>query len=279
MTIKSRILVIAALLIFLSLTLINLSDDYSQVALVTSPYLYNFNVPGILDEAGSMAESDSPYWWLNSGGVMSISENMGRTNQGELSPLSKWRIRYKISSSVDTDDGYHPQNLFRLVSRNVWKNLSIQAYFRVVKDNLSESYNRNISNGLFLMSRYQDHNNLYYTGIRVDGTAVIKKKRDGEYITLAQERIWEGEYDRENNPDLIPKNKWIGIKSEIITEGESVRIRMYLDKENNGKWTLVLETSDTERSTQSLPIFEQGYVGIRTDFMDVEFRDFQVREI
>ncbi len=226
-----------------------------------------------------MSESPSPYWWLNSGGVMHIRDNTGSTNEGEMPTLSKWRLLYKISNPRDTDNGYHPQNIFRLISRNIWQNFSESSYFRIVEENLSESYNRNVSNGLLLMSRYQDNNNLYYAGVRVDGTAVIKRKREGEYITLAQKKIFAGEYDRVSNPNLLPKNKWIGVRSDIKNYRDTVVIYLYVDLDNNGHWLRVLEAVDIPSDTGGVPIYQGGFAGIRTDFMDVEFRDFRVLDM
>ena len=194
-------------------------------------YLYNFNAPGVLSESGAMVESSSAYWWLSSGGVMNIVDNKGSTNTGELPNLSKWRLRYRVSNPTDTDDGFRPQNIFRLVSRNTWQDFSEEVYFKILKDNLSMSPNRNISNGLLLFGRFQDQNNLYYAGVRVDGTAVIKKKIEGEYTTLAQKKIFEGVYERTTYPNLIPKNVWLGLKMDVVTEGREVVVKLSLYKD------------------------------------------------
>ncbi len=270
--------IIIASLLLLALIALNFSwDSASEVALVDSPFIYHFNVPGELQESGSMTESKSPYWWLNSGGVMSILDNAGRTNQGDLSALSKWRLRYKISNSEDTDQGYHPQNIFRLISRNTWQDFSVEAKFKILNDNLSTSHNRNVSNGLLLMLRFQDPNNLYYAGIRVDGTAVIKKKINGEYTTLAQEPVFPGEYDRDSAPNLLPKNTWIGVKSDIKNGlKKEVLITLYLDRDGTGNWQKVLEAKDSPMVMGGKPVYDAGFAGIRTDFMDVSFKDFEV---
>src|SRR3989344_723617 len=70
---------------------------------------YTFNSSGTLDEAGSITESWSPYWWLNSGGQFFLSNGLGKTVQGELSSVSPWRIHYASANPTDTDNGYHPQ--------------------------------------------------------------------------------------------------------------------------------------------------------------------------
>ena len=252
----------------------------TATAPVTSPYVYNFNTGGLLHEVGSLDESSSPYWWVNSGGSLTLANGRGQTIQGDLSSLSPWRTLYRANNPTDTDSGLHPQNIFRLVTRSKWQNAREEAYFIITKDNLSASSNRNSSNGLLLFNRYQDGSNLYYTGIRVDGAAVIKKKLNGSYHTLAYvPGIYPGVYNRNTNPNLMPKNKWIGLRSETETlSNGSVRIRLYLDKGWQGQWTLIAEAIDS--GTQlGAPIQKAGYGGIRTDFMDVLFENFRFTTI
>lgn len=274
-----NIFVYTSILILVFILGFNTNRNLSTKTNMASPFVYSFNVDGVLNETGEMDESSSPYWWLNSGGTMKIKEGSGSTNIGEMSKLSKWRILYKISNSKDTDDGYHPQNIFRLVTRNKWQNFSSQGYFNILKDNLSSSSNRNASNGVLLMLRYQDGDNLYYAGIRVDGTAVIKKKINGEYTTLAQQKIFGGGYGRETNPNLLPKNKWLGLRSEVTNENNSVRIKLFGDLNQTGEWQKIIEVVDSKKLSGTEPIYNEGFQGIRTDFMDVEFKDFRVEKI
>lgn len=250
-------------------------------ATVPSPYLYNFDQSGTLVEAGSLDSSSSPYWWLNSGAYMVFKEDSrgfgrGFTNFGELPSNNYWRELYNRNNPVDTDNGYHPQNIFRLTTRSQWQDARQEAYFVIRENNLSESPNRNASNGLLLFNRYQDGDNLYYTGVRVDGSAVIKKKQNGQYTTLAQVKgIYPGSYNNSDNPNLLPKDKWIGLRSEVVNQSNgSVSIKLYLDKGWSGNWELVAETVDRKN-----PITKQGYGGIRTDFMDVMFENYRYRDL
>ena len=128
------------------------------------------------------------------------------------------------------------------------------------------------------MNRYEDGNNLYYIGVRVDGSAIIKKKKNGTYYTLTQiPNIYQGSYNRDNNPNLLPQNKWIGLRSEIknITNNK-VEIKLYIDKLWQGNWQLIASTIDDGVSFGGSALVNSGLNGIRTDFMDVEFRDFKV---
>lgn len=252
----------------------------SVAAIVNSPFHYRFSVAGTLYESGNMKDSSSPYWWLNSGGIFYLKDDIGFTIKGELPAYSKWRLAYAASNPVDTDNGYHPQNILRLVTRSKWKNFREEVYFKIIKDNLSSSTNRNASNGILLFNRYQDGNSLYYTGIRVDGAAVIKKKINGEYHTMAYKRIFSGTYNRDTNPNLLPENIWIGLKSEVKNNADgTVSIKLYMDQGKTGVWKLVAEAIDDGKSFGGAAITNEGYGGIRTDFMDVEFDDYKITSL
>lgn len=237
---------------------------------------YQFSVDGNLSETGSMHESSSPYWWLNSGGYMTLHGNRGMTAQGTVPTVNEWRKIYASANSLDTDNGTHPQNLFRLVSRTTWNDVRLEGRYKINRDNFSSSPNRNASNGLLLMSRYRDSGQtLYYAGVRVDGNAVIKKKLNGAYTTLAQKQIYSGSYVDGGKVNLIPHDAWVGLKSETVTNADgSVTIRLYVKNPSASTYTKVLEVKDS-----SSPIKEAGYMGIRTDFMDVEFDDFKATRI
>jgi len=253
----------------------------SVAALVQSPFYYTFRVNGVLDEAGRMDNSSSPYFWLNSGGQFILKDGIGKTVQGELNKFNKWRLAYYASNPIDTDNGYHPQNIFRLITRSKWQNFAQEMYFTINKDNLSASPNRNASNGLLLFNRYLNGNNLYYTGIRVDGTAVIKKKINGTYYTMAQKPFFSGaKYDNNANPNLLPKNVWLGLKSEINTNNDgTVSIKVFVDNGKTGNWVLAAEAQDDGKIYGGSSILNGGYAGIRTDFMDVEFDDYKLKNI
>ncbi|MEK7088281.1 MAG: hypothetical protein AAB952_00875 [Patescibacteria group bacterium] len=251
----------------------------SVAALVNSPFYYTFKIDGTLSETGKMDDSSSPYWWLNSGGLFYLKDGMGKTIQNELPTLNKWRLAYSLSNPLDTDNGYHPQNIFRMVLRSQWRDFQQEAYFKINNLNLSASPNRNASNGLLLFNRYQDAFNLYYTGLRVDGYAVIKKKINGVYYTLAYKSFYNAAapYNRDTNPNLLPKNTWIGLRSEVKTNPDNtVSVKFFIDKDKTGNWILIAEATDDGKSYGGAAILQEGYAGIRTDFMDVEFDDYRI---
>lgn len=263
-------------------TILSIDNQMASVAaIINSPFYYIFKVNGILDEAGKMDDSSSPYFWLNSGGQFILIDGIGKTVQGELGKFNKWRLAYASSNPVDTDNGYHPQNILRLVTRSKWQNLRQEIYYRITKDNLSASPNRNASNGLLLFNRYLNGNNLYYAGIRVDGTAVIKKKINGTYYTMAQKPFFSGvKYDINTNPSLLPKNIWIGLRSEVKTNNDgTVSVRLFADNGKTGNWVLAVEAKDDAKTYGGKAILSEGYAGIRADFMDVEFDDYAIRNI
>lgn len=242
-----------------------------------TPFRYSFNTDEVLYEAGSMDQSTSPYWWVDSGAELILSNGTGSTILGSLPANDYWRLLYARNNPLDTDNGYHPQNLFRLVTKGEWTDYVEQAYFKIDAVNLSASPNRNQSNGLLLFSRYADAFNLYYAGVRVDGNAVIKKKMRGTYYTMALTPIFPGTYDPLRNPNLIPVNTWIGLRTSVATgAGGAVSIKLYLDVGRTGNWILAAQATDDGSHFGGPPIGGPAHLGIRTDFMDVEFGDFQV---
>jgi hypothetical protein len=248
----------------------------TQAASVTSPFYYGFDTNADLQEAGSMSDSASPYWWLSSGGHFYM-DGVGATVQNSLPTSDYWRLLYASTNPLDTDNGYHPQNIFRLVTRSRWGNARQQVYFRIAKDNLSASPNRAASNGVLLFNRYKDQNNLYYTGIRVDGCAVVKKKISGSYYTIAYKKIFPGTYDRASNPNLLPKNVWMGLTAEVLNNSNgTVRIRFHVNQ-GNGVWSLIFDTVDN--GFGGTPFTQAGYGGLRTDFMDVEFDHYLLKTL
>ena len=256
------------------------SPQAAAILTASNPFIYSFNTSGVLYEAGSPDESWSSYWWLNSGGKLIIKDYVGQTIQGDLSVFDIWRLRYAFANSLDTDGGAHPQNIFRLVTRSEAGDQRLQALFKIERDNWSNSPNRNASNGLLLMSKYIDGDTLYYAGLRVDGTAVIKKKYNGIYYTLAQEEVFSGEYSRDKNVNLIPRRQWIGLRSESVTDTNgNVIIRLFMKPYGETQWTQILEAVDDGTYGNTPPITAIGHGGIRTDFMDVTFESFRMEAI
>jgi hypothetical protein len=128
------------------------------------------------------------------------------------------------------------------------------------------------------MSRYRSSATLYYAGIRVDGTAVIKKKYEGTYYTLAQAPVFPGTYDSANEPDLLPHDSWLGLRVETQTASDgSVSVTLYLNR--GAGWERLLSAKDAGEYGGTPPITGGGCLGIRTDFMDVSFRDFSAEEL
>ncbi|MFN2297848.1 MAG: hypothetical protein ACK2UB_03295 [Anaerolineales bacterium] len=236
----------------------------------------SFDVDGVLEETDRMEKSASPDWWVNSGGWFLQEDGIGSTSIGEAPPSSRWRQAYLLSNPWDTDQGAHPQNLFRLITRSTWSTPVQEVYFRIAADNLSASVNRNESNGVLLFSRYIDGDNLFYAGLRVDGYAVIKKKAGGAYTTLAESAWFPGAYDRAAFPNLIPHDTWIGLRTVVLAEADRLIIQLYIDPDRSGFWSLALQAE--ELCDPSHPLAGPGHAGIRTDFMDVVFDDYAIEE-
>ena len=247
--------------------------------MVGSPFSYNFNVPGILSEAGSIGASSSPYWWLNSGGQFNLVNGIGMTLQGDTPLGSVWQKMYSSSNPRDTDNGLHPQNLFRFVTRSKWLNEDQQVDFKITRYHLSNSPERYNPNGVLLFNRYVDGNNLYYAGMRVDGNVVIKKKVNGVYYTLAEKKFFPGVYNRTSSPNLLPTNVWMSIRSRVVTNTDgTVTLTLSVDPTHSRTWVKALEVID-DGKTFGPAIKSSGYGGIRTDFMDAYFNDYKITEL
>jgi hypothetical protein len=266
--------VVAGVLLFASAG----STHAAVAALVAPLFLYPFSSSGTLHEAGAMERTTSPYFWVNSGGGLRIGGGVGSTLAGDQRE-TKWGKLYAKANPLDTDNGSHPQNLFRLVTRSAWRDFTQQVYARIADYHVSASPNREGHNGILLFNRYQtDGQTLYYAGVRVDGRAVIKKKVNGTYTTLASKKVFSGIYDRTKNPNLLPENAWLGIKTVVQDVKGGVSIKLYLDTKNTGVWTETLSVID-DSDIGGKPITQSGYGGIRTDFMDVEFDNYRISSL
>ncbi len=243
---------------------------------------YQFKVDGKLEEKGSMGLSSSPYFWLNSGGRLILEGGVGKTIQGKLGSTDYWRVLYGKNNALDTDGGYLPQNLFRLVTKNKWDNFEQSVKFNINKVNLTNTPNRGGYSGILLMTRYQDAANLYYAGVRMDGTSVIKKKYKGTYYTIASGPVFTSStpYDRDTNPNLIPTSKWMGLKTSAVTASDgSVTVKLFIDRNNSGTWEQLLSVTDKPGTNGGNPITGSAHAGIRTDYMDVSFDDYNFKSI
>ncbi len=252
----------------------------SRAIAQTSVWKYTFNSSGTLMEAGNVLDSTSPYYWLNSGGKFVIKDGIGMTLQGSLPSSDATRLLYAKMNPLDTENGYKPQNTLRLITRNSWKDVEESLKFKIIKTNLTDTPNRDSYSGVFVFGRYSDQYNLYYVGLRHDGQAVIKKKIQGTYHTLAEKQVYgdEANYNRLTNPNLLPSGEWMGLRAtfENLADG-SVRVKMYIDRNNTGAWELV--TTAIDAGVGGAPLTHEGKAGVRTDFMDVHVDDFTLRPL
>ena len=244
----------------------------------------SFSTSFELEEAINMDASTNDNFWVNSGAFLIVENDIGRTLFGELLKDSKWQKKYQAAreaTAKETDGGYNPQNIFRLVTKSKWKNAEQKVFYNVRKYNLSDSFYRKASNGILLFNRYQDGDNLYYVGLRVDGSVIVKKKYKKKYYTMASEKILDGVYNQDTNPNLIPTNQWIGVKNKIKTvNSNQVEIKVFINMNKEKEdWKEVLTVVDDGKAFGGDAILTEGYAGIRTDFMDVEFDDYFVGEM
>jgi hypothetical protein len=249
----------------------------------TSRHIFNdsFNNTFTIEESSIPNESSDQDWWLNSGAYFYSNGTYGSTIFGKIDTGNRWYNLYNNGwyNKNQTENGKYPQSVFRLVTRGKWNNYVQQMYYKIENYHLTNSEYRSESNGLLLFNRYRDAHNLYYTGVRVDGHYVIKKKYRGTYYTMTYGRYYNGTYDKNTNPNLIPLHEWIGIKSIVKTlSNNTVKISVYIDEGKTGNWILLDSVIDDANNYGGAPITGPAHAGIRTDFMDVHFDDYSISE-
>jgi hypothetical protein len=232
------------------------------------------NKRGIIEETDTPGKNDLRLW-LDSGALLSFDGESAKTIHGPIPNSSPWKKIYADENPADSDNGEHPQNVFRLVTERRWSNSIQNIEFKVNTYRKSASSNRNDSNGVLLFSRYHDSETLYYAGIRVDGFLVIKKKDHGEYSTLS---LIPALFAIKNE-NAIPEKKWIRmqVRTEEGKTYGSVVISVSIDTTGDGVWDTHTSAVDTPEIEH--PLLQSGHNGIRTDFMDAEFRNYSITDM
>lgn len=228
----------------------------------------------VIEETGSPEESSDPHWWLNSGAYLYIAKNIAKNREGVLKEGDPWRARYAASNPIDTENGARPQNIFRLLSKRTWEDTAQLAYFKITSENRSESPRQSPSNGIFFYQHFADRNNTYYVGIRLNGHIIIYKKAGGVYHTLAIVPFFVRPSHTKKEVSILPHEKWIGLKSEIRNKPDGVHISLFIDPGETGTWIQSLEVVDS--GELGGPAITAGRAGIRSDFLDLEIKDYRV---
>lgn len=104
----------------------NINKNALNCTSLTDDFLGNSDT--IIREANTMSNSSHPYWWLNSGGYLYRQHGKASTTQQKLADTDNYRLLYAKSNPTDSDDGYHPQNLIRLVTRAKFQNFTQQVF-------------------------------------------------------------------------------------------------------------------------------------------------------
>jgi hypothetical protein len=259
--------IFGAVILSLSLAL-PLGAFGATAELLSSPFTYDFSVPGVLEESRTMNDSTSPYFWLSGGAKLVIEDGVGKTVKGPLTG-DLWKGIYSKKDPIDTDGGLYPENVFAMITKSEWNNFTQEISFRIDKTNLTSSYNRDAYSGLFLLSRYKDEKNYYYAGLRMDGQAVIKKKVNGIFYTLGTVPVFgeSKDYNKNTNANLLPLDQVMRLKLVTKDLDTSTELTLSVDS-GTGKYVDILDVVD-KTSIKGLT-----YAGIESDFMDVVFDDY-----
>lgn len=237
----------SALLLLLSGILypvISASADVTRS--ITPPFDYTFDSPAVVSQSSTLDRSASPYFWVKSGSSLAIANGVAKT------PTSS--------------------NYNELFMRTLWQDISESVYTKILSEHLARYANRNPWNGILQYVRYQNDSNYYYAGVRDDGNAVIAKKLNGTYKVIASSKFFPGTYSKDTHPTLLPQNTWIGLRTNVTTgvNGAAI-ITLFVDEGRTGNWTKAVSVTDTDN-----PITAKGLLGIRTDYMNVLYDDFDV---
>jgi hypothetical protein len=95
---------------------------------------------------------------------------------------------------------------------------------------------------------------------------------------MAQSTVIMGHYDRDQNPDLLPHGIWMQLAATTVTNADR-SVTVTLSIEHNGVSQEVLSATDAGRYDGTPPITGAAPQGIRTDFMDVRFKDYRIRAL
>lgn len=245
----------------------------------TPPGLFeDFSRDRTITEAPNPDASKDDVWWVDSGGEFDVHDGTGSTLLGALNEDSPWYALYRQTTETVSGGGKYPQNVFRLLTRETWRDHETELRFRISEYRTADAASRSESNGVLIFSRYEDADTLYYGGVRVDGTAVIKKKIRGDYYTLAFHPVWtDASYDREATPNLIPVDTWLALKLRTVNfPDQTVVLELFLRTDGTDSWQRIAAAFDDGVSHGGNALTAHGRAGIRTDFMDVEFDEFGV---
>lgn len=184
-----------------------------------------------------------------------------------------------------TDSNVFRLNTVKKFTGNIALSLSLRQNTNIHKTACNK--NDTCWYGTHLWLRYQNQFDLYYASInRADGTVVIKRKvpcgpsDSGTYFVL-------GQYVKHD----FKVGVWNDYTATVQTNSDgSVTIRLYDDRYSTNKpivvgtdrgginpnWSTSCTTPGRYASAVYKPITAGGYVGVRGDYANFAFKDFQV---
>jgi hypothetical protein len=157
-----------------------------------------------------------------------------------------------------TSAAHNDSAVFRLRTRRAdFNNVAVSFQLRVNRFVTTPRTPAQAYDGIHVWLRYQDPETLYFVSVdRRDGQLVIGKKLNGKYYHELRVR---------GHP--FPLNQWVTVKTSVVSDGNKVVIRLYLDGRDVAHLT----------DGGSIPaILAPGRVGIRGDNTEAEFKSFRV---
>ncbi len=279
---KLRGIGLLGILVFVSLSgQINVRSPVGATAslpLKTILFEDDFNYPdGLLTNEYNYYNPNDPQsvhsetWTMTSGSIFAQDQSAWTGVLGSCSP--------NPTSSNCTNS-----NVFRLISKEIFAgNVNISFSFRQ-NGNMGTSQSWY---GTHIFVRYLSPYDLYYASVnRADKRIVIKRKvpcgpsNQGTYFELSSyvPHSWESGVWNEYMVSVKTEpsgNVWLGIYD--ISQNPPELLVSGIDKGGiNPNWTSDCQTEGKYPSNYYPPITDPGKVGVRGDFSDFSFDDFQV---
>lgn len=187
--------------------------------------------------------------------------------------------RMMVKGGVAETAMEHYRYVFELLTKRKWADADQAVHIRIMGQDLAGA-RLDEHCGVFLLARYKNKRNYYSAGLLDDGRAVIEKTRNGRSSVLATQQAFGDvlKYDPYSNPNLLPKDHWVGLGVEIRNRADgSVWITLYVDHNGTGDWEKVATAID--RGERGAILNAAGASGIRARRIVMQFKEFKSQSV